>query len=67
MSIKTAVKAINKELDEAFDEYNKKRSELLGELADLRKLCKHSDSVFVPDPSGNNDSYYRCSICGGEF
>lgn len=32
----------------------------------ISKCCSHSSLVYVPDPSGNNDSYHRCDICGKE-
>lgn len=32
----------------------------------LRTICDHSERSFYPDPSGNNDSYYVCDICGLE-
>ena len=26
--------------------------------------CPHKNTGFIPDPSGNNDSYYECIDCG---
>lgn len=30
-------------------------------------LCKHTIRTRHPDPSGNNDSYTSCDICGKEL
>ena len=35
-------------------------------LRELNNICPHYSLTYHPDPSGNNDSYYRCSICGLE-
>lgn len=32
----------------------------------IRQLCDHSDNTYVPDASGNNDSYHVCNTCGLE-
>jgi hypothetical protein len=29
-------------------------------------LCDHSETEYIPDASGNNDSYHVCLICGLE-
>lgn len=36
------------------------------EIANLRKQCTHPKTTYHPDPSGNNDSCYRCDTCGKE-
>ena len=36
------------------------------EIAALRKLCEHNDVSWHPDPSGNNDRYMSCNVCGEE-
>jgi len=33
-------------------------------LVEERKKCKHKETKFHPDASGNNDSYYECINCG---
>ena len=39
-------------------------------LAATRKAivdqCKHLHSIYHPDPSGNNDSWDECVVCGRE-
>jgi hypothetical protein len=32
----------------------------------LQKMCSHTETKYVPDASGNNDSYYYCLNCGLE-
>jgi len=34
------------------------------EMHELYKKCPHQESEYIPDPSGNNDSGYKCLICG---
>lgn len=33
-------------------------------IEEIRKECGHWVTTFHPDPSGNNDSYHECSLCG---
>jgi hypothetical protein len=33
-------------------------------IENLQKMCKHQDTTYQPDPSGNNDSTTKCNICG---
>ena len=33
-------------------------------IAKLQKKCKHEETVYHPDPSGNKDSWTECDICG---
>lgn len=33
----------------------------------IQNGCKHPLKEFVPDPSGNNDSYYYCRVCRKEL
>jgi len=41
--------------------------ELRERCAKATKDCDHPIKTFHPDPSGNNDSYYECDICGVEL
>ena len=36
------------------------------DISHLRSLCKHEQTTYHPDPSGNNDSCYTCNFCGLE-
>ena len=33
----------------------------------LCKVCTHRDATYVPDPSGNNDSFWHCQTCDMYF
>lgn len=37
----------------------------VSERLKLIQACNHTDVSYIPDPSGNNDSYYECNLCGG--
>lgn len=49
----------------AYDELKMTINEIDKEKQELRQLCLH-EWIFHSDPSGNNDSYYECNICGLE-
>jgi hypothetical protein len=36
------------------------------EIDEIRRSCNHELTTYHPDPSGNNDSYMECEICGKE-
>ena len=44
--------------------YKKELSRLDEKLKLFRKTCNHENTKYVPDASGNNDSYTICEICG---
>ena len=53
----------------ALEEKERRRhAQAMKRLDERRQLfqstCPHKDTGFVPDPSGNNDSYYECNVCG---
>ena len=31
---------------------------------DFQKVCKHTNTTYYPDPSGNHDSETQCNVCG---
>lgn len=33
----------------------------------IRDGCRHEDTTYYADPSGNNDSYTQCNICGANL
>lgn len=33
----------------------------------IQTECSHKNTIYHPDPSGNNDSYHECTTCGKEF
>ncbi len=53
---------------EALDEeYKAKRAAIKAKLRDAQQKCTHSKTTYYPDPSGNNDSYWQCDLCGLRF
>jgi uncharacterized protein YukE len=53
---------------EAEDDRHEKRIDKIDrEIASLRSRCSHRQRTWHGDPSGGNDSYYRCDICGKEM
>lgn len=39
-------------------------ADLKKQIKDLQQRCSHANRSYVPDPSGNSDSYYECVDCG---
>ncbi len=37
------------------------------DLRRIREACKHWQTTYYPDPSGNNDSSTTCDICGKDL
>lgn len=54
------------QLYDADKEFREKCKDINKKLSLLRKECSHENKTWNPDPSGNNDSYYSCDICGAE-
>ncbi len=46
-----------------------KESRLVGKerLRDIRIDCPHHETTFHSDPSGGNDSYRDCDLCGKQI
>jgi hypothetical protein len=53
----SAIEALEKDFDA-------KREFLRAELRKEQKKCPHTKTTYHPDPSGNNDSYSECDVCG---
>lgn len=47
--------------------YDLRIKELRVCIRDWQKKCEHWSKTYHPDPSGNNDSFYECNVCGKEF
>ena len=65
-STKTRVADVESELHAATLSYEKHCKEMQNKLVQLRKECGHPITTFNGDPSGNNDSFMRCDVCGKE-
>ena len=57
--IRTQIIAEENRHTEAIKELERRRAE-------VRRNCPHAVTTYIPDASGNNDSWYQCSICGLE-
>lgn len=60
------VSEIRKAKDDLAETHKKILKEKDLELQAFQKMCKHPLTNYYPDPSGNNDSYTECDICGAE-
>lgn len=47
-------------------EYKNQKEMLEKKLKEVQSRCKHQVNKHHPDPSGNNDSWDECEICGYE-
>jgi len=65
--LKQAIKGERKALKTEIEVYHNGIEECNKRLRDLYKKCPHTSTVFHADPSGNNDSYSECLICGGHI
>lgn len=50
----------------ALKDYQQTIKYLDDKISEIRKSCPHENVSFNPDPSGNNDSYMSCDVCGEE-
>ena len=48
-------------------EYSARREILRQNLRAAQAVCEHPKTTYHPDPSGNNDSYTECDVCGQEL
>ncbi len=63
------MKAINyTQYRRASEKEDKRHNEIMEELGIrlgmTQKKCKHKNTEYWPDPSGNNDSGHKCLDCG---
>lgn len=54
------------QLDNAKHVYEEAENKCVLDVAEIRKSCTHPTTTYFPDPSGNNDSYTQCDVCGVE-
>lgn len=57
-------------LDREVEQLEKLHKQNLKEISKVKRAlqnkCKHEETEYCPDASGNNDSCYICLICGLE-
>ena len=47
-------------------EYASRKSKINKKILDLQNACPHNETKYHSDPSGNNDSFHSCQVCGKE-
>jgi hypothetical protein len=65
--IQSGIRVVNKTLQDVQNNYEKTVKDLKTNIKNYQNKCKHWTRTYNPDPSGNNDSFYECNICGKEF
>ncbi len=65
-SIKTQIELIKKIIYYAHENYLAVKNSCETDIQKLRDKCDHPETTFHSDPSGNNDSYFSCDVCGKE-
>lgn len=63
-SIRASIKSLSSEIEVEHKRHQEKKREIESELKKVRELCQHWTQTYHTDPSGNNDSYSECNICG---
>lgn len=65
--IRKAIKTITDKQHQARETCEQTIKNLQKETQTILETCDHPDTTHHPDPSGNNDSYTSCNICGKEW
>ena len=66
-SIKSSVAQARDEMTRECQRHDEALRKLNAAISKARECCDHPSRKHHPDPSGNNDSFYECTICGAEF
>lgn len=66
-SLRKSIKNLRSESSKILEESKKNQTEIQKKISELQKTCVHISNTFHADPSGNNDSYYECLICGKNY
>jgi hypothetical protein len=64
--IKTAIEEINITIEKEEQSHRERIKSYKYLISLIRKNCNHTKTKYVPDASGNNDSFHYCLICGEE-
>jgi hypothetical protein len=54
-------------LEKAEDDHQKRVLAIHEKIVRKREVCPHYTTTYHPDPSGNNDSWRECDICGKDL
>lgn len=66
-TIESSIKDLKTLIEDEEAKYEKRIKEIKTCIKDWQETCKHWSKTFHPDPSGNNDSFHECNICGKEL
>lgn len=55
---------IRDEYESLSEKYHTDIQVLQEKVNDIVKACPHESTEYHPDPSGNNDSWSECLVCG---
>lgn len=66
LEISLDIAALEEDLENAEKAYLEARKQINIKINELRSKCDHSLVKYVPDASGNNDSFEYCLTCGLE-
>lgn len=65
--VKEKIAGLRLRLHREQERHEKAVKKLKAAIFDIQENgCSHETCSFNPDPSGNNDSYYECDVCGRE-
>jgi len=62
--IKLLIDNINNKIYLEEERHKKLIDKLIDDKSKIRDDCKHFSVTYHSDPSGGNDSYHECDICG---
>ena len=65
--IRKGIKIIHQDMDRENLRHEAAIRAYKEKLKAYREQCNHWTRTYYADPSGNNDSFYECDICGKEF
>lgn len=62
--IKSLINNVKHEIELEEIRHNNIIAKLVDNINKIRDDCDHQSRTYHYDPSGGNDSYYECDICG---
>lgn len=65
-AIRQRIEELCRKKYELTEKYEDEIKEIEREIKTVRTICAHGKTTYHPDPSGNNDSFESCDICGAE-
>jgi hypothetical protein len=66
LSIKETIHSIDLAIESEIENHEKRIKFFFFIKKQIRSICNHENTKYVPDASGNNDSYHYCLECGLE-